>query len=445
MTELKQENIGLLESLKIVFRSRNFVVILLTNYTGSFFFAAWIYFNLFFRDIGISYFELGIANAFFFLIAMFATLFGGFWADRHGGAARRLMATFNKFFIGIAALLLTLVNDIYGLLIVWTIFGLGQFCQAAIDPILFESIPPKQMGIGTSLFTVGGIFSILGLVSVGVLIQGDFVEGLRLFFLLTSISSFVDFLIRFKFLKVSTNHFESPPARNPLREMFGQYRTGLNVFLVTIPLFALVFFIDVISDTSFQFAQNFYLNETVQMSYTAINYTMIGASCIGVIGGLVAGRLLDRTENEAKIMFQVYFLLPFSVLLLYYSPIFSQWITLLPGEEVWQVISSTAFIAVVIKSGNDVVWRTVAWGAVGRQLPREHTGKVMAMLAMVISFVGFISSPIIGFIYQTQGGEPLLLVSFVLNVTILLLLLFGWIRSSKSVQSHAEPKDPLTA
>ncbi|MFX1508390.1 MAG: hypothetical protein ACFFDC_20090, partial [Promethearchaeota archaeon] len=186
-------------------------------------------------------------------------------------------------------------------------------------------------------------------------------------------------------------------------------------------------------------AQNFYLNEVVGMDYGTINYTMIGAICLGVIGGLSAGFLLDRTKNEAKIMFFVYFFLPFSVILLFYSPTFPRWNDFLPSEGLGALISSTAFIAVVIKAGNDEVWRTIAWGAVGRKLPREHTGKVMAVLGMSISLLGVLVSPFVGLIYQLEGGRPLLLIAFFLNLLILTFLLTGWLRSAEKDIEQASP------
>ena len=101
--------------------------------------------------------------------------------------------------------------------------------------------------------------------------------------------------------------------------------------------------------------------------------------------------------------------------------------------ELGSIISSTAFLAVMIKTGNDEVWRTLSWGAVGRNLPREHTGKVIAILSMSVSLLGVVVSPIAGYIYQNEGGELLLLIAFVLNAIILCLLLLGWIKNGKKI------------
>lgn len=436
----KVKKIGFIRSLKIVFSSRNFVVILLTNYTGGLFLAAWVYLNLFFRDIGISYFELGLADAWAMGLGLFTTMFGGYFADKHI-PFRKYMATFNKFFMGIAALFIVFVTDFPGLIMVWTVFGFSQFCQASIDPILFESLPPEQMGTGTSLFTLGGIFGILGLVVVGFLIHDNFVAGLKIFWLIASASSFIDFFIRWKFLEQTESVQTSGTEKNNhfLRDLLEQYQVGLKVLLTTIPLFLFVFLLDVASDINYRFAQNFYLNEEVGMGYNAINYIMIGATILGVIGGLFAGRLLDRSENEAKVMFLAYFLLPFSVLLLFYSPSIPLWTTTFPNGEIYEVIASTAFIAVLIKSGNDVIWRTIAWGAVGRKLPREHTGKVMAILNMVVLLLGVGISPIVGYIYQTEGGQPLLIIAMILNVVILCLLFFGWMGKTRKIFCTKSP------
>ncbi|MFX1254379.1 MAG: MFS transporter [Promethearchaeota archaeon] len=432
ITESKK--MGFFQNLKIVFSSRNFGIVLLTNYTGGLFLAAWIYLNLYFRDIGISYFELGLADSWAMAVGLFATMAGGYWADRYI-PHRKYMVSFNKFFIAIATLLIAFVTDFFGLIIIWTVFGFSQFCQSSLDPILFESLPPEQMGTGMSLFTLGGIFGMAGLIFVGFLIRDNFIIGLKIFWLLASVSSFIDFIIRLIFLKKTelTQDTKADKEYSITRDLFKQYHVGSKVLIATIPLFLIVFLLDVASDINYRFAQLFYLNETVGMGYTAINYTMIGATIIGVIGGILAGHLLDRSENDAKVMFLIYFLLPFSVLLLLYSPSIPSWINIFPNEEIWEVISSTAFIAVLIKSGNDVVWRTISWGAVGRKLPREHTGKVMAILTMSISLLGVIISPIVGFIYQIEGGHPLLIIALVLNLVILCLLLIGWIRRSKKL------------
>jgi len=421
-----------LENLKIIFRSRNYLVILFTNYSGAIFLAAWIYLNLFFRDVGISYFELGLADSWAMILGLFATLFGGYWADKYI-PHRKYMATFNMFFLAIATFLIPSVTDFSGLLLVWTVFGFSQFCQASIDPILFESIPPEQMGTGTSLFTITGIFGIIGLLVVGILIKDSFVSGLKIFWYLFTIVALVNFFTRMFFLKKTqpARQIEEQKHIRGIKDLLNQYKTGVVVLLSTIPLFFIVFLLDVTSDINYSFAQTFFLNEEVGMDYSTINYTMIGAIILGVLGGLLAGFLLDRTKNDARVMFLAYMFLPFSIILLFISPSVPKWTDLLSNEGIGAIVSSTAFIAVIIKAGNDQVWRTISWGAVGRKLPREHTGKVMAILSMSTSGIGVFVSPITGFIYQVEGGKPLLLIIFVLNILILALLLAGWLRVFK--------------
>lgn len=416
-----------IQNLRKVIQSRNFVVILLTNYTGSLFLAAWVYLNLFFRDVGISYFELGIANGWSMLIGLFFTMLGGYWADKFIHH-RRFMASFNKFFVAIAMFLMPFVDSFTSLVFVWTVFSLAQFCQTSIDPILFESLPKEQMGTGISLFTLTGIFGILGLLLVGILITDGFVEGLRVFFFLAGISSMIDFFIRLFFLEQTAieDKEETKEKNGFARDLVIQYSTGLKVMLATIPLLFLVFLLDVISDTNYQFAQNFFLNEEVGMNYDILNYTMIGSTIVGVIGGLAAGALLDRTTNDAKIMFLAYLFLPISIFLLLNSPNFPNWINFQSSELLLTLISSTAFIAVVIKAGNDVIWRTISFGVAGRRIPREHTGKVMAILAMAIQALGVFISPIAGFIYEQEGGKWLLIIAIGVNIIILSLLLVSW-------------------
>jgi MFS family permease len=407
-------------------------VILITNYTGSLFLAAWIYLNLFFRDVGISYFELGVANSWAMLIGLFATMFGGYYADKYI-QHRKYLAAFNKFFVAIATFGITMVTDFSGVIFVWTVFGFSQFCQSSLGPIVFESLPPEHLGTAMSLFTLGGVFGIGGLVIVGVLIENGFVAGLKVFFSLSAAGSFLDFIIRILFLekKQLIQDSESNEKQKFIKDLFGQYRTGIKVLIATIPLFVIVYILDATSDINYRFAESFYLNEEVGMVYSAINLTMIGATIVGVLGGLVAGFLLDKSEKEAKVMFLVYFLLPFSVLLLLLSPYVPKWINLQADDGIISVVSSTAFIAIIIKAGNDQVWRMVSIGAVGRKLPREHTGKATAILAMIVSLLGVIISPIAGFVYEMEGGIPLLMLVLAINLLILLLLLVGWLRSPR--------------
>ncbi|MFW9916709.1 MAG: MFS transporter [Candidatus Thorarchaeota archaeon] len=418
--------------LRIIFGSRNFVVILVTNYTGLFFLAAFIYLNLFFRDIGISYFELGIANSWGMAVGLFGTLLGGYWADFAGGKFRKPMAVGNKFIAIFTMLTFAIATDLLGVLLALTFFGIRQFTQSSLEPILYESLPPEHLGTALSLFTIGGFFGLLGLVLVGILIQDSFVGGLRAFFLLAAVSMFIDFLLRLFFLEDTARaHIaEEKTLKSFVHDIFQDYQIGIKVLVATIPLFLIIYLTDVVSDICYGFAQTFFLNEDAGMSYSNINYIMIGATFIGVIGGLFAGSLLDKSENEAKVMFLAYMFLPVSVFLLLLSPSHPKWITGLPQTELGVVIASTAFVAVVIKGGNDVVWRTLVFGAVGRKLPREHTGKVTSLLRMLISLIGIILMPIAGYIYQTEGGVPLLATALILNVLILSALLIGWLRNS---------------
>jgi MFS family permease len=388
--------------------------------------------NLFFRDIGISYYQLGLADGWAMFLGLFATMAGGYWADSHIDH-RKWMAAFNKFFIMIAMFAIPFVTDFTGLLFVWTVFGFSQFCQSSIDPILFQSLPPEYLGVGTSLFTITGVFGIVGLGIVGILIQGGFVEGMRIFWFCAAGFSFIDFIIRLKYLH-PTGVKEKGKAndKNIFKDVIGQYKVGIKIAATAIPLFLIIFLIDVSSDINYRFAQTFFLNEDVGMAYNTINATMIGATAIGVVGGLFAGSLLDKSENEAKLMFLVYLLVPFSVFLLLISPQYPIWTNILSQEGIFSLISQTAFIAVIIKSGNDEVWRTVAWGSVGRRLPKEHSGKVMSILSIMIQGVGIFLSPVAGYIYQMEGGNPLLIVVMMLNLLILTILLFSWLRRIKS-------------
>ena len=426
------KRISYIENLRIVFHSRNYVVILLTNYSGLIFLGAWIYLNLYFRDIGISYYEIGLADAWMMFIGLFAMMFGGYTADRFI-PIRKYMAAFNMFFLAIACFLIPLVTNFTGLLIVWTVFGFSQFCQSSIDPIVFESLPPEQMGTGISLFTLGGIFGIVGLMIVGFLINKGFVGGMRIFWYLYTIIAIFNFIIRLIFLEKSKPLEDTPNKNKGIRDVFDQYKSGAVVLLATIPLFLIVFIFDVAADIAYNFGRNFYLNEELGMNYTDINITLIVATFLGIIGGLSAGFFLDRTQNDAKIMFFVYFLLPFSLILLLNSNTFPVWTNLLPTDDLGSIISSTAFLAVIIKSGNDEVWKTLSWAAVGRNLPQKHTGKVTAILAMSTSLLGVFVSPIVGYIYQNEGGQPLLIIAIVLNVIILSLLLLGWIKNGEKI------------
>jgi hypothetical protein len=141
-------------------------------------------------------------------------------------------------------------------------------------------------------------------------------------------------------------------------------------------------------------------------------------------------------------MFFAYLFLPFSIFILFNSPMFPTWIDFQSSELLLTLISSTAFIAVIIKAGNDVIWRTIAWGAVGRRLPREHTGKVMAILGMSIQAFGVVISPVAGFIYEEEGGGWLLIIAMALNIVILSLLLISWVRSKNRLQrqEHSNPE-----
>jgi hypothetical protein len=54
----------------------------------------------------------------------------------------------------------------------------------------------------------------------------------------------------------------------------------------------------------------------------------------------------------------------------------------------------------------------------------------MAILSMMISLAFAVAMPIVGYIYEVEGGVPLLVIALILNITILCSLLVGWIRSN---------------
>jgi MFS family permease len=203
---------------------------------------------------------------------------------------------------------------------------------------------------------------------------------------------------------------------------------GAKLLLKVFPIFVAVLCIDALSDSFYNFASLYYINETLAFNIGEINLMLLITLCISVPLTLYLGRLFDKRGGR-KLTIAIYSVMPIAIGLLiladhipYIAP--QSWVvainSVVPGLG---VILSLAFIATAMKAINDVLWMSMINTYIQKSLPRKDLGKMLSLQAVFILAL-LTAGPIpAGIIYEMFQGLPLLYIALGLNIIILIVLI----------------------
>ncbi len=430
------------QSVRMVTRNRNWTLYLLTVWIYSALNVLYQYFNLFFRDIGISYIAIGVLLSGMLGVRLIGNFVSGYLADNYD---RRKLSVFTMVASALGYFTLVFAEGIVLVAIGLLIMGLASFTGTAGIAYQMQQVDRRFGGVAQSLFQLGTSLGLLPLYMISVLLGAGlgFVYVMRLLLLLAAVLYFIAAGIRAFALESIPQPRLVDSDEGFIRHFFKENIRGLKLLIRVFPVFVGLICLDALSDSFYQFANTYYLNETLQYGLGDINLMFLITLLISIPLTLYLGRFFDK-HGGRNLTIAVYSVMPVSISLLiiarffpYYTP--PEWRYILdsiyPGLG---VLFTLAFLATAMKSINDTLWWSVLGTYIQKSLPRQDLGKLFSLTnVLVISFVSLGPIPA-GFIYTNWQGLPLLLITLIINIGILIVLVKMDIEPRVSVEELEE-------
>ncbi|MFW9920890.1 MAG: MFS transporter, partial [Candidatus Thorarchaeota archaeon] len=403
------------QSVRYVTRNSNWTIYLLTVWIYSSLNVLYQYFNLFFRDIGIGYIEVGFLLSAMFGIRLLGNFVSGYLADNYD---RRKLSVFTMAVSAFGYLFLVVADGFLLVSIAMATIGLASFTGTAGVAYQMQQVDRKFGGVAQSLFNLGASLGLIPLYVISNLLGAgiEFVEVMRILLLVAAILYLIAAAVRAFALESIPIPKRYVSSGNLLRDFLAENIRGLRLLVRVFPVFVGLICLDALSDSFYQFANTYYLNETLEYTIGDINLMFLITLLISVPLTLWLGRFFDK-HGGRKITVIVYGIMPISIILLimarfipYYTPI--EWVASLnaiyPGLG---VLLTLAFLATAMKSINDTLWFSVLGTYIQKSLPRQDLGKLFSLTNVLI--LGFIAvGPIpAGWIYSLWQGLPLLAIT----------------------------------
>jgi len=415
------------QSVKHVTKNPNWTLYLITVWIYGAMNVLYQYFNLYFRDIGISYITVGFLTSALIVVRLIGNIVSGYLADNYD---RRKLSVFTMAFSGMGYLMLVFVQDILLVALAMIIMGLSAFTGTAGIAYQMQQVDRRFGGVAQSLFNLGASLGLIPLYFIGVLLGAGygFIYVMQVLLYASAILYFICAAIRAFGLESIPMPKRKNQSGNVLRDFISENVRGLKLLFRVFPIFVAVICIDALSDSFYAFANTYYLNETLNFGLGDINLMFLITLLISLPLTLYLGRFFDK-HGGRKVTIAVYAVMPVSISLLiiarfvpYYAPL--DWILVVnqvyPGLG---VIFTLAFLATAMKTINDTLWWAVLGTYIQKSLPRQDLGKLFSLTAVVIlAFVSFGPIPA-GWIYTNWQGLPLLFITLIFNIIILIVLL----------------------
>ncbi|MDF1540864.1 MAG: MFS transporter [Candidatus Thorarchaeota archaeon] len=414
------------QSVKHVTKNPNWTLYLITVWIYGAMNVLYQYFNLYFRDIGISYITVGILTSALIVVRLIGNVVSGYLADNYD---RRKLSVFTMTCSGIGYMMLVFVQDILLVALAMIIMGLSAFTGTAGIAYQMQQVDRRFGGVAQSLFNLGTSLGLLPLYFISALLGAGygFIYVMQVLLYGSAILYFICAAIRAFGLESIPIPRRVNQSGSVLRDFIGENVRGLRLLIRVFPVFVAVICIDALSDSFYGFANTYYLNETLNFGLGDINLMFLITLMISIPLTLYLGRFFDK-HGGRNLTIAVYAVMPVSISLLiiarfvpYYAPL--EWIFFI--DQVYPglgVIFTLAFLATAMKSINDTLWWSVLGTYIQKSLPRQDLGKLFSLTTVIIlAFVSLGPIPA-GWIYTNWQGLPLLFITLIINIVILIVL-----------------------
>lgn len=147
--------------LKILFKSKNYVSIFVVESLLAGFLIIWKYNQFYFRDIGITYIQIGVLTSIYYIGNFIASIIGGYIADRYD---RRKLYIFMLIFLSCGFLIYSLIENFMIAIVAYSVFALSNVFTFGSQTFTNDSMPKNVSGLGLLLLKIGDFFIIAILV-----------------------------------------------------------------------------------------------------------------------------------------------------------------------------------------------------------------------------------------------------------------------------------------
>ncbi|MFW9965049.1 MAG: MFS transporter [Candidatus Sifarchaeia archaeon] len=415
-----------IQAVRRIISNRNWTIYVSTVWIYSSMFVFHSYWTLYFRDIGISYIFTGVLFSLMYLMTLIGSFFSGYIVDNYD---RRNLTVITMIFPVIVYLTLALSTDGFVIALALLIGGLSEFTSGSGNAYHMEQLDRRLGGVAQSLFTLGTALGVIPLYVFALMLDFGitFVIAMRVFFFIAAILQICVVLIRAFGLEQIPLPERPERSDSLLKDFMSENIRGFKLLVRVLPVLLLVLTLDALSDSFYGFASTYFVNETLEFGYIEINLMILITLFISVPLALVLGRVFDKRGGQ-RLTLAVYSIMPISILLLiisqyirYIAP--SSWIAALdsiyPGLS---VIFSLAFIAIAMKSINDILWIAVIDTYILKSIPVADFGKMYTYVRVLPTIFLVIGPFLAGVIYTNWQGLPLLLITVILNVALLIVI-----------------------
>jgi len=442
LDEIKEKRPTLMRSLRAIFSWRNYSVYLATSWIFTAFSYMGLFFNLYLlEELHWEYWLIGAVLTLTNVISATSRFVGGYVGD-----------VVNRKYLSVAAMfMMAAYNLILGISVEFTWIFIALLFMSTMDvfkggstAFIMDNIPKEHSGLGISIFSAGRV---LGIITLGVFViltpMLGFGVSLRLMYLTGGV-----FLVIAAFTRAVLLEGKTPELKREgmslVRSFVQDNKRALKLLFKAVPGMIAIVIIDSLSDSLFKFGAYIYIYEVVGIEITGLILMSIITIVVSVPMMLGTGRMSDR-RGEKRTALIVYSIMPICALLLVLAPIFPYWAPLSLIDQVrylfsgLEVIFSTPFLAIVLKSVNDAVWYLLLLTIIQKNLPRRDTAKILSVFWFIVFMFASIGPTVGGFVFQYFYQGHLFIVVLLLNLIILgWIARLGLVRENRDAESTFE-------
>jgi MFS family permease len=418
---VSETDTNLRSALREIFSWRNYAIYLLTSWIFGAFDKLNYFFNLYLLEIGWEILFIGSVGSMISVVTLLSRFFGGYVGDV---VDRKVLSTVGMLIAAIYSILIGLFVDTTILIFALVISSLLSIVKGGSTAYIMDNIPKKHSGLALSLFTAGGVFGVITLLTFHYLVTiTEFAFAFRVLYLLGGIV-FLGSTIARAVLLDSSKPQGREEGRPVWKDFIHQNINSIRLFISLAPGIVFIMVVDAISDSLFNFGAPIYTNEILGVRIIGINIIVLTALVVSVPLLLSVGRSSDK-RNPKHVALMVYSLMPVCALLLILAPVFPVWgpasfidaaDAIFPGLG---VIFTTPFLAIMIKTVNDSLWWLVILTVIRRSLPAQNTSKILAVYWIIVAIFRSVGPFLGGVMYVFLDPATIFIFVLVLNLIIL--------------------------
>ncbi|MHA2003336.1 MAG: MFS transporter, partial [Candidatus Thorarchaeota archaeon] len=412
---------NLRESLRAIFSWRNYSVYLITSWTYSGFAVIYSFFTLYLNEIGWEFIVIGGTLTAVAGLHALSRFLGGYVGDITN---RKNLAVIAMFMMATYHLIIGLSKDFIFIIGALALYSFTGIAQGGSSAFIMDNIPKEHSGLALSLFRMGSSFGILTLLVFGVLIDPmGFDLGIRTIYLFSGVLLVLCAAGRAIYLEGGSGNGRNK-EKSIWRDFLSENMNAVRLIKKSMPVVLAIVVLDGLSDSIFSFGAVLYTGEILEYTIGEINVMLLAPLVISIPLLFRIGRMSDLMGMRRTTIL-VYSIMPVCAALLMIAPTFRYWVpdtivtmadSLLPGLG---IMLTTPFLALVLKSTNDILWGLVLLTLIQKNMPRTDTSKVLAVLWSIVYFIASLGPFIGGVIFEFLDPPLLFAIIIAANLVIL--------------------------